>query len=212
MTFASSGLRIDLQETSTIASAIQALLAQAEVQERIHTRYVYRESVLRYLTGAQLEINLGHSTPALPHKLLTHWAWDEDCSAQYETGNTMYVVTGTPGDPLLATLRHLVMLGWKPIVISRGDKIEAANDMLDASGLLRSVSAMSLEMLIYASLRRQRKDASTSLMGAMNDLFVVYNQIVSQVGAAATLLIESPFSNTGNRVDTVEHRQPYAAA
>lgn len=206
MASASSTLSIDLLETETIASAIQHLFNQAEAQERVHTRYLYRESLLRYLVGAQLEVNLGNSEPTLPHQLLTHWTWDEDCSAQYTIGGTMYVVTGTPGEPLLATLRRVVALGWKPNVISRGDMIESINDMLDAAELLPLVSAMSLEMLVYSSARRQWRNTPSAAESALTELFAMYNRIVRQVGAPTNLLIEGQPITSGNRVEPIEYQ------
>lgn len=193
MTFTPARLYLTLNESDTVATVIRRLLEQAEQQERVTTRYLYRESVLRYLTGAQLEINMGNHTPALHHELLQYWVWDQDCSAHYTIGNTMYVVTGTQGDPLLESLRQLVALGWRPLVISRDDRIEAINDLIAEADLLKHVSALSLEMFIYSSMRRKSVVTQKVLEASLVELLEMYNQIIEIVGAPPSLMIELRF-------------------
>jgi len=185
-----SPLQLIIEVSEPVGTFVKRLLAQAEARERQHTRYLLRESVLRYLTGAQLEINQGNIEPRLSHRLMTHWAWDEDCSAHYFVGSTAYIVTGTPGNPTLATLQHLVSLGWKPIIISREDRIESTNDMLDESGLLPYVSAMSLEMLIFSGLRRKGISLPRSVMIEFERLISMHNSIVAGVHAPRCNCIE----------------------
>lgn len=199
-------LRISVDAQESLGSIVRRLLDLAEREERVSTRYLYRESVLRYLTGAQLEITLGNQTPLLPHELMRYWAWNEDCSAKYYQGNSITVVCGTPGEPLLRQLQQLRSLGWMANVITREDKVEAISDMLAEAGLLTSVGVMSLHMVIFSSMLRRGRGKVESIESGLADLFAMYNQIVEKVGAPQNLLIEMQFTSQMDRVQEIEQR------
>ncbi|WP_374469941.1 DUF4928 family protein [Phenylobacterium sp.] len=184
--FASTPISFRMDPAFGFTATVRGLMEQAAARQRESNGTMVVGTVMQHLVGAALEM-------AMPGVPVTHHPSNQnDASGRggdFDIGDAVLHVTGSPSEALLAKCRDNLERGWRPVIITTRNGIVTAEVLAEAAGIAGRVDMIDFEQFIATNAQLRGHFGSGDSRSAMLGLIDRYNLIVGKVETDPSLRI-----------------------
>ncbi len=188
--FSSEGPKYQFDSGRSLSANIENLLAQAkEVQSHSGgTNYV--GAILQHLIGAKLNLVLGEKS--VEHHGFSVADLSTARRGDFEIETVVIHVTTHPSESLLKKCAENLRSGFKPLIISLGDGVQAARFLAESSDAAGRIDVLDAVQFLTANVFEHSLFRSAECGVTLRKLLIRYNEIVASCETDPTLLIKVP--------------------
>ena len=172
-----SRLRLTLDPTRSVSSALRDLLRQAEDRDATGSPRAYVGAVLRHLVAAAMDREPGAvpERPAGPAKDAR-----SPRAGFFEIGDTELHVTPGPSEAVIAGCRRTLDRGRHPILITLPTGTPVATHLAETAGIRDQLEVFDIEHFVGIRLHVRTGFIAAGIPAELRHLVARYNQIVEQ--------------------------------
>ncbi len=186
--FAAKPIKLEIDASKGLRAIIRSLMDQAIERQKAGQGVFHSGALLQHLVGAKLECALG------PDKVKHHAFTTADAPSQrsgdFLIGNVAIHVTTAPGEAVIAKCAENLRAGLRPILVTVGRRLEAAESLAANVDLEERIDFFELEQFIALNLHEWGAFEERMRRPKVLDLVEKYNAIVEAVETDPSLRIE----------------------
>jgi hypothetical protein len=176
--FNNQPFKLNYDASRTMQAMFQDLLDQALKRQRESTGTSYQGAVLQHLVGAKL-------TLALPKVNVVHHGFSVADSVSARSGDfviddTALHCTTAPGELLLKKCSKNLRSGVRPIILTTGKGVSAAEVLAESEGILGRVEIMDAVQFLATNLYELSLFKTSERDVTIEKLIAEYNKIIDE--------------------------------
>lgn len=159
---------------------IRDLLDQVQEHEAENPGIACKDTVLRYLIGAELELML-----AGKHKTITYPSRSVDDASRLGAGDFLIEqaaihVTTSPSLRLMEICKENLATGLKPIIVTLDDQVETAGILVQRKNMASRIEIFAAEQFLAAGFYRLSEFGEIERNTTVERLVAVYNRLIDK--------------------------------
>lgn len=168
---------------------IRNLLDQAQECQAENPSIAYKDTVLRYLIGAELELVLAGKYKTIIYSSIsvtdasTVWVGD------FLIEQAAIHVTTSPSLRLMEICQENLAAGLKPIIVTLDDQVETAEILIHAKNMANRIEILAAEQFLAAGFYRLSEFGEIERYTTVERLVAVYNRLIDKYETEPSLRI-----------------------
>jgi len=188
--FASEGPKFHFDPGMSLRANINDLVSQASDLQASGGGTNYVGAMLQHLVGAKLDVVLGPGK--IHHHGFSVADQPTDRKADYQIENVAIHVTTHPSEALIAKCRDNLNAGLKPLIITLGEAVRAAEFTLKAFDLNDRVDVLDAAQFLTANVYERSFFKAAECKVTLSALLARYNSIVDECETDPCLHVKLP--------------------
>ena len=176
--FNAQPFKLNLDNANSIRATVRDLLSQALKRQQEQPGTMVLGTMMQHLVGAKLAL-LG--TADLTHHNTNQNDQRADRTGDFDVGDTSIHVTSGPTEHLLHKCQQNLSHGQRPLIITLGKGVSAAESLADNLGLADRIDIIDFEQFIAANIHERGHFQQESRHARIRELLTHYNAIIEQV-------------------------------